>query len=177
MKCFVSILLVLVLAAVAMPQKSPHTMMAVFAHEDDELWVGPLLAHYARQGAKIYLVIMTQGTTGRTDVTHGIPNGPELGRVHAEEARRACRELGVDPPVILDFEAGQLGKVARPPWDYLARAESEIRRLFANIRPEVVITFGTRGTRGNSGELGDRRDVPIFHKAQPHKSRSHERVT
>ncbi len=149
MKPFISIALLLALAPVAMPQKSPHTMMVVFAHEDDEVFIGPLLAHYARQGMKIHLVIMTQGTAGRPGVSHGIPNGPELARVRAEEARCSCRQLGIEPPVILEFEDGQLGKVARPPWDYLARAEREIRRLFAEIRPEVVITFGPEGAYGH----------------------------
>src|SRR5712692_7033249 len=107
MKRFVSILLLLVLAPVATGQKSPHTMMAVFAHADDEAFVGPLLAHYARQGAKIHLVIMTQGTAGRPGVPHGIPNGPQLARARAEESRCSCRELGIEPPVILDFEDSQ----------------------------------------------------------------------
>ncbi len=149
MKYFVSIVLLLALALVAMPQKSPHTMLAVFAHADDEAFVGPLLAHYAHQGVKIHLVIMTQGTAGRPDVSHGISNGPELTRARAEEARCSCRELGIEPPVILEFDDGQLGRVARPPWDCLARAEREIRRLFAEIRPEVVISFGPEGAYGH----------------------------
>lgn len=149
MKPFVSIALLLALAPVAMPQKAPHTMMAIFAHSDDEVFIGPLLAHYARQGAKIHLVIMTQGTAGRPGVPHGIPNGPELARARAEESRCSCRELGIEPPVILDFEDSQLGKLARPPWDYLARAEREIRRLFAEIKPEVAITFGPEGAYGH----------------------------
>jgi LmbE family N-acetylglucosaminyl deacetylase len=149
MKHFVSIALLLALAPVAMPQKAPHTMMAIFAHSDDDVFIGPLLAHYARQGTRIHEVIMTQGTAGRPGVSHGIPNGPELARARAEEARCSCRELGIEPPVILAFEDSQLGKLARPPWDYLARAEREIRRLFAEIRPEVVITFGPEGAYGH----------------------------
>ena len=39
--------------------------------------------------------------------------------------------------------------MTRPPWDYLARAEREIRRLFAEIRPEVVIAFGPEGAYGH----------------------------
>jgi hypothetical protein len=54
-----SIIFLLGLARIAITQKSLHTMMVVVAHADDEAFVGPLLAHYARQGAKIHLVIMT----------------------------------------------------------------------------------------------------------------------
>jgi LmbE family N-acetylglucosaminyl deacetylase len=149
MKHFVSIVLLLALAPVATAQKSPHTMMAVFAHPDDEAFMGPLLAHYARQGAKIHLIIMTQDTGGRPGVSHGIPSGPELARVRAEEAQCSCRELGIESPVILEFEDDQLGKVARPPWDYITRAEHEIRLLVAEIKPEVVITFGPEGAYGH----------------------------
>ena len=39
--------------------------------------------------------------------------------------------------------------MTRPPWDYLARAEREIRRLFAEIRTEVVIAFGPEGAYGH----------------------------
>ena len=149
MKHFVSIGLLLAFASAVMPQKTPHTMMAVIAHADDEAFIGPLLAHYARQGVKIYLVIMTQGNTGRPRVSHGIPNGPELARARAEEARCCCRELGVEPPLILQFDDDQLGKAARPPWDYIGRAEREIRRLFAEVRPEVVLSFGPEGVYGH----------------------------
>jgi LmbE family N-acetylglucosaminyl deacetylase len=144
-----SIILLLGLARIAITQKSLHTMMVVVAHADDEAFVGPLLAHYARQGAKIHLVIMTQGNAGRPGVAHGIPSGPEYTRARAEEVRCSCRELGIEPPVILDFEDDQLGTVARPPWRHIARAEREIRRLFAEIRPEVVITFGPDGAYGH----------------------------
>jgi len=149
MKRFVSIVLLLALAPVAMAQKSPHTLMAVFAHADDEAFVGPLLAHYAHQGTKVHLVIMTQGNAGRPAVSHGISIVPEFARVRSEEAQCSCRELGIEPPIILEFEDDQLGKVARPPWDYIAQAEREIRRLFAVIRPEVVITFGPEGAYGH----------------------------
>jgi LmbE family N-acetylglucosaminyl deacetylase len=148
MKHFVSMALLLALAPLAMPQTSPHTIMAVFAHADDEVFVGPLLAHYAHQGVKVHLVIMTQSNAGRPGIP-GVPTGSELIRVRAEEAQCSCRELGIEPPVILEFEVGQLGGVTRPPWGYLARAEREIRRLSAEIRPEVVITFGPEGAYGH----------------------------
>jgi LmbE family N-acetylglucosaminyl deacetylase len=148
MKNFVSTVLLFALVPITVAQKSTHTMIAVFAHADDEVFVGPLLAHYAHQGVKVHLVLTTQSNESRPGIP-GIPTGPELTRVRAEEARCSCRELGIEPPVILEFEVGQLGGVTRPPWGHLARAEREIRRLFAEIRPEVVITFGPEGAYGH----------------------------
>ena len=47
------------------------------------------------QSVKVYLVIMTNGTgAGRLGISPGITNGPEVARVHAEEARCSSRELG-----------------------------------------------------------------------------------
>lgn len=145
MRHFFPIVLLFTLASAAIPQrppqKAPRTMMAVLAHADDEVFVAPLLAHYARQGVKVYLVIMTNGTgPGRLGISPGIPNGPEVARVRAEEARCSSRELGIEPPVILEFE--ELGRVAKPPWDYLARAERELRRLFAETRRRFLSPSG-----------------------------------
>jgi LmbE family N-acetylglucosaminyl deacetylase len=148
MSSFYAIVLLLVLAPLAIAQKSSHTMMAVFAHADDEGFIGPLLAHYAHQGVKIHLVFMTKGNSGRPGV-HGVPKGPELTRIRADEAQCSCRELGIGPPVILDFEDETLGTEVRPPWRYIARAERDIRRLIAEIRPDVVITFGPDGAYGH----------------------------
>src|SRR5215470_1520858 len=144
-----SIIFLLGLAPIAIPQKSPHTMMVVVAHADDEAFVGPLLAHYSRQGVKIDLVIMTQGGAGRPGVAHGLPSGPEYVHVRAEEARCSCHELGIEPPIILDFQDDQLGSMVRPPWGYTGRAEREIRRLFTQVKPEVVLTFGPEGVYGH----------------------------
>ena len=36
-------------------------ILAIFAHADDESVVAPLLASYAREGARVYLAIATDG--------------------------------------------------------------------------------------------------------------------
>jgi LmbE family N-acetylglucosaminyl deacetylase len=52
-------------------------MLAVFAHPDDETFVGPLLAHYARQGVRVHLAIVTDGEKGASPHA-GIRAGPDL---------------------------------------------------------------------------------------------------
>ena len=52
--------LILLLASVAAAQQKPRVMLAVFAHPDDETVAGPVLARYAREGAKVYLAIATK---------------------------------------------------------------------------------------------------------------------
>ena len=43
-------------------------LLAVLAHPDDETFgTGGTLAHYARQGAKVYLVCATRGEVGEVE--------------------------------------------------------------------------------------------------------------
>jgi LmbE family N-acetylglucosaminyl deacetylase len=124
------------------------TILAVFAHPDDETLVGPLLAASARQGVRVQLIIVTQGEKGAFPHA-GIPPGPELAKVRAEEARCSCRALGIEAPILLGFSDGELGRLSRPPWGYLADVERELRTQFAKLRPDVVVTFGPEGAYGH----------------------------
>jgi LmbE family N-acetylglucosaminyl deacetylase len=132
-------------AAVGRP---PRTLLAVFAHPDDEAFVGPLLSHYARQGVKVRLAIATEGAKS-TSPRLGVPAGPEMARLRTEEARCSCRALGVEPPVQLGFEDGGLGKSGDPPDAYLKQLARRIRELLAQERPDVVITWGPEGGYGH----------------------------
>jgi LmbE family N-acetylglucosaminyl deacetylase len=127
----------------------PKTILAVFAHPDDEIFVGPLLAHYARRGARVRLAIVTDGEKGASPRA-GVPAGPELARVRAEEARCSCRELGIEAPELLGFKDGELGQLSNPPGGYLAEVVRAIRRLFVEIKPDVVITWGPEGGYGHA---------------------------
>jgi len=123
-------------------------MLAVFAHPDDEAFVGPLFSHYARQGVRVRLAIVTEGAKGGAPRL-GIPAGPEMARVRAEEARCSCRALGIEAPTLLGFEDGGLGKLSDPPDGYLAQVVQKIRELLGQVRPDVVITWGPDGGYGH----------------------------
>ena len=41
-------------------------LMAVFAHPDDERRISPIMAKYIREGAKVHLIIATDGRYGLT---------------------------------------------------------------------------------------------------------------
>jgi LmbE family N-acetylglucosaminyl deacetylase len=130
-------------------EKQPKTILAVFAHPDDEIFIGPLLAHYARQGDRIRLAIVTDGEKGASPRA-GVPAGPELAGVRAEEARCSCHELGIEAPDLLGFKDGELGRLSDPPAGYLAEVVRAIRKLFVQIRPDVVITWGPEGGYGHA---------------------------
>src|SRR5438132_3648183 len=81
------------------PEKAERTILAIFAHPDDEILVSPLLAKYARQGVHVYLAIATSGEQGVMPHAH-IPAGDSLRNVRSEEARCAARELHINPPIL-----------------------------------------------------------------------------
>jgi LmbE family N-acetylglucosaminyl deacetylase len=149
MKRCVAIVLLLAFASIATPQKSSHTMIAVVAHADDALTFAPLLAHYARQGAKVYLVAVASEHTATSGRLPGGPHGPELNRVISNETRCFCRELGIESPIFLKFEDTKLGQVPRPPWGYVAEVKREIGKIFQQYQPDVVITSGPEGIYGH----------------------------
>jgi LmbE family N-acetylglucosaminyl deacetylase len=124
------------------------TILAVFAHPDDETLVGPLLSAYSRKGVRARLVIATDGAKG-VSAHAGIPAGPGLAIVRAHEAQCSSRALGIEAPILLGFEDGELGRFSLPPWEHLGRLERELRDLLKALRPDVVITFGPEGAYGH----------------------------
>jgi len=141
-------LLLMMAAPSTSPAQGTRTLLAVFAHPDDETLVAPLLAAYARRGVHVQLAVVTDGEKG-TQAHAGIPAGPELARVRAEEARCSCRALGIDPPILLGFKDGELGQAGRPPWAALAQVQTAVAKVLQEVRPDAVVTFGPEGAYGH----------------------------
>ena len=134
------------LASVAGQQAPARTLVAVYAHPDDESSASPILARYAREGVKVHLIIATDGAAGGQNTT--IPRGPELARARAEEARCATEALGAAPPILLEFPDGQLGNYTEDPlrlFKVTQRVHEELQRL----RPDALITWGPDGGTGH----------------------------
>lgn len=130
------------------PAASPrHTLVAVFAHPDDELLVGPLLSAEARQGVTVYLILATAGENGNAHTD--IPAGPALAARRTEEARCSAKALGIEPPIILGFEDGQLGHFARPAPAYTARFAAALRDTILKLHADAIVTFGPEGADGH----------------------------
>ena len=133
-------------ATPAPAQDAPKTLVAVFAHPDDEGPAAPMLARYAREGVRVHLIIATDGAQGAAHTS--IPPGPELARVRGEEARCAADALGIRPPILLGFPDAHLGTYRDEParlFRLAARVHEELQRL----RPDAVITWGPDGATGH----------------------------
>ena len=141
-------------AAVA-PQTQPRplTLVALLAHADDETAASPVLARYAREGVRVYLIIATDGSGGSGSQTYlqrpdSGPVGDALVKARAEEARCAAAALGVQEPVLLAYPDGKLG-------DYLgdrtllSRLTERIAQEIERLRPDAVVTWGPDGGTGH----------------------------
>ena len=128
---------------------SPRTLVAVFAHPDDETLVAPALARYAREGVRVYLVIATDGRLG-ANAHARIPAGDSLAKVRANEARCSARALGLEPPILLGFPDAGLADFSGWPGMRLDTLATRMDSVLRALRPSVVVTWGPEGGYGHS---------------------------
>jgi LmbE family N-acetylglucosaminyl deacetylase len=83
-------------------------LLAVFAHPDDESFrPGGTLTLLARRGVRVQVLTATRGEAGsRGDPPPQAPE--ELPAMREAELRCACKALGLQPPILLNYQDGQL---------------------------------------------------------------------
>lgn len=128
---------------------SKKVILAVFAHPDDETTVTPVLAKYAEEGHDVYLAIATDGRYGVT-AHAGIPAGDSLANARREELKCAAAALGIKEPIMFGLHdqlkmQGGFG----PVHDQLNELRNGIKKLFEDLRPDVVITWSASGWSGH----------------------------
>jgi LmbE family N-acetylglucosaminyl deacetylase len=144
----IALLVFLLSATTAAAPQPPRVLLAVFAHPDDETFVGPVLARYAREGVKVYLAIATKGEKG-TNEHAGIPAGDPLAAARHAEATCACQQLGIEPPIFFDLNDGELGAMTSPLGKNVQAVADNLEKLMARLHPQVVVTWGPDGGYGH----------------------------
>lgn len=122
---------------------SPKTVMAVFAHPDDEIDVSPLLTKLAAGGHKVYLTIATNGDMGIREHAK-IPAGDSLANVRKRETECTCTTLGINPPVMLGLGDGKITNR-----NALSILRKRLDSIFTIYKPDIVITWGAEGGSGH----------------------------
>jgi N-acetyl-1-D-myo-inositol-2-amino-2-deoxy-alpha-D-glucopyranoside deacetylase len=116
------------------PDLSGRTLLAVFAHPDDEsIACGGLLARCAELGARVVLLCATHG-----EYQPGVRD-ERLFETRARELQNAAVALGLADVILLDYPDGHLRCVDEEELE--RRLTAEIRR----VNPDVVVTFGVDG--------------------------------
>jgi LmbE family N-acetylglucosaminyl deacetylase len=123
------------------------TLLAVFAHPDDETFrCGGTLTLLAQRGTRVQVLTATRGQAGsRGDPPLCTPE--ELSAVRESELCCACAALGIQPPIFLDYQDGQLSE-ADP-----ERIVSEILAVIRDVRPQIILTYGPDGVSGHPDHI------------------------
>jgi LmbE family N-acetylglucosaminyl deacetylase len=136
------------------------TLMAVFAHPDDESFgTGGTLARYgADRDVRVVLVCATRGEAGEISDSN-LATPERLGEVREEELRCACRTMGVDAVHFLDYrDSGMAGMPQNldPRALTMAGFDEAVGKIVAHIRrerPDVLVTFDVTGGYGHPDHI------------------------
>lgn len=118
--------------------------MAIFAHPDDELTVAPILSKYAREGAKVYLVICTDGRYGTNDFS-GLQAGDGLAALRRDEMKCSADKLGVE---LIHLTYHDQLKAAEGYDGHVPHARAlltELHQIVSDKKPDVLITWAPDG--------------------------------
>jgi LmbE family N-acetylglucosaminyl deacetylase len=106
----------------------PARVLAIGAHPDDiEFGCGATLAHWARRGAHVELLVLTDGSKGSWNADQDLA---ALITTRREEQRAAAHALGAAGVRFLDAVDGEL--------DAGAGRREEVCAVIRDVRPEVV---------------------------------------
>lgn len=119
------------------------TVLAVFAHPDDETYLsGGLMAGAVRAGSRVACVTATRGEQGSPDEQRW-PSGAPLAAVRTRELEAALGVLGVTEHHWLDYPDGGCADVDE------AEAVRRVAEIMSEARPDTVLTFGPDGQTGH----------------------------
>lgn len=122
------------------------TILIILAHPDDETTIGAMMAKYALQN-KVYYIVATDGRYGTR--INKIPED-SLIEIRKEECACSCRQLGIDPPIMLNFHDGFGIKTGVG--EYFKQTKAMKKKLIEQIEiidPDYIITFGPDGDTGH----------------------------
>jgi LmbE family N-acetylglucosaminyl deacetylase len=116
----------------------PLSILAIFAHPDDEIGVGSTLAHYSAAGVMTTLVCASRGEAAT--IYCGDCATPEnLADVRTHELECACENLGIGALRWLDWPDGGIAALPRD------KAIVQIVALIRVLQPDVIITHPENG--------------------------------
>lgn len=110
---------------------TPKVVLGVAAHADDlDYYAGGSMAAFVQQGAKVYYLILTDGSKGSND--HAMT--PEhLCDIRRKEQRSAATILGVTDVFFCDYPDGML--------ENTRDVKKDIVRIIRQVKPDVVVTL------------------------------------
>lgn len=124
-------------------------LLAVFAHPDDESTVSAVLAKYAAAGVKVYLATATDGRLGVNEHA-GIPAGDALAAARVLELKCTTEKLGINPSIMFGlYDQLKMGEGLPAHMQQLQDMRERVTKLFDELQPDAVITWGPSGWTGH----------------------------
>ncbi len=117
------------------------SVIALFAHPDDETWISGTLATLAARGVQVTPVYVTSGDAGSDHSGQGL-TGVELASVRESEARQATAILGLNSPIFLRFPDGKIIQ-------YEQEVKGKLTTLVKKNSPKIMLTFARGGITDN----------------------------
>lgn len=113
------------------PPLEPKVVLGVAAHPDDlDFGAAGTMAHFARQGASVHYLILTDGSKGTSD--HSL--SPEaLTRLRHQEQQAALEAVGGSSVQFLDYPDGGL--------EVTMELKKDIVRVIRSLRPDTVVAM------------------------------------
>jgi len=130
------------------PEFSGRTILAVFAHPDDEsIACGGTLARLADAGATVVLLCASRGECGSVSDRALVGDG-DLASVRSRELHEAAGILGVAEVLLFHHPDGDLR------WADVPQLHAEIVSTIERVRPDGVITFAEDGLYWHLDHIG-----------------------
>ncbi|MES2971336.1 MAG: PIG-L family deacetylase [Patescibacteria group bacterium] len=119
------------------------TILAVWAHPDDETWNSAgLMMAAVTNGQRVVIVTATRGELGSVD-TKRWPLAT-LDKVRETELASALKVIGINEHYWLNYPDGGCSDIES------ASACNQLKEIFDKVRPDTVITFGPDGLTGHA---------------------------
>jgi mycothiol S-conjugate amidase len=115
-----------------------YTILAIFAHPDDEIGAGSTFAHYSDAGVRIILACATRGEVA-TIFCDDCATRETLADVRTQELQCACDNLGIRELRWLDWPDGGIKNLPRE------EAVGQVVELIRDVRPTILVTHPQNG--------------------------------
>jgi|AP95_1055475.scaffolds.fasta_scaffold21054_2 LmbE family N-acetylglucosaminyl deacetylase len=129
---------------IAQNTNSGKTLLAVFAHPDDEGTIAPLMVKYVEQGVKVHLVVCTDGRYGTNENTD-YEAGDDLAAMRREEMQCSADNLGVELTHLRYHDQLKSGEGYDGHIPHVRSLIKDIYDIVEKIQPDAIITFGPEG--------------------------------
>lgn len=134
------------------------SILACFAHPDDEAGLGPLIALSIAQGAQATLICATNGDVGTVDEKHLQSYSP-IAQLRLAELYCATKAIGFTEVITFGYrDSGMMGSRDNQHKESMWQAPLEevtqkVVEVMRRVRPQVVITFNTYGAYGHPDHI------------------------